>query len=40
MDKQILDFHEIVERAGFDVDELYKRVLVARDLHEEITERR
>ena len=40
MDKQILDFHEIVERAGFDIDELYKRVLVARDLHEEITERR
>lgn len=40
MDKQILDFHEIVERACFDIDELYKRVLVARDLHEEITERR
>lgn len=39
MDKQILDFREIVKRAGFDIDELYKRVLVARDIHEEITER-
>lgn len=40
MDKKILNFKELTERACFDVDELYKEVTTARELYERHTEGR